>query len=170
MKKIILLLLLIAGASVSCRRSGGPQGDGAGLTVFRLNPGTIGLKQTKAVSVQEDALADVAVLQFDASGRFVKYIYKGGAVTDNELALDLVSGAEQTVVFVANVADDAPFKGFGGTLDECRALTRSVADEAALTAGGRLPMYGEYRGTIDGGQTRAAVVMRRAAAKIELSY
>ena len=170
MKKIILLLLLIAGASVSCRRSGGPQGDGAGLTVFRLNPGTIGLKQTKAVSVQEDALADVAVLQFDASGRFVKYIYKGGTVTDNELVLDLVSGAEQTVVFVANVADDAPFKGFGGTLGECRALTRSVADEAALTAGGRLPMYGEYRGTIDGGQTRAAVVMRRAAAKIELSY
>ncbi|WP_298064383.1 DUF4906 domain-containing protein [uncultured Rikenella sp.] len=169
MKKIILILL-IAGVLGACRKSDRPEFGGEGLTVFQLQPGSFDMKQTKMTSAQENTLVDVAVLQFDASGNFVKYIYKAGAVTDNKLALALASGSSQTVVFVANVADAAPFKTFAGTLAQCRALTKSVADEAALTAGNVLPMYGEYRGDVIGGKTQAAVVMKRAVAKIELSY
>ena len=87
-------------------------------------------------------MADIAVLQFDAAGDFVKYAYKAGPVADNRIALDLAAGTGQTVVFVAHVPDGAPFNGFTGTLDQCRALTRSVADEAALTAGNAVVMYG----------------------------
>ncbi|MCC8062108.1 MAG: DUF4906 domain-containing protein [Rikenellaceae bacterium] len=169
MKKIILLLLA-AGVLGACNRSDRPDIVGDGLATFRLSPGSFDMKQTKLSAAQENTLSNVAVLQFDASGNFVKYIYKGGAVANNKLALDLTSGTSQTVVFVANVADAAPFKTFSGNLAACRALTRAVADEAALTAGNALVMYGEYRGNIIGGQTQAAVVMKRAVAKIELSY
>lgn len=169
MKKIILILLL-AGAVCSCKRNDGTEPNGDRTTVFELKPGSFDMKQTKLTAVQENTLADVAVLQFDGAGNFVKYIYKAGAVTNNKLALDLTSGANQTVVFVANVADAAPFNDFSGTLEQCRALTKTVADEAALTAGNALVMYGEYRGAVVGGKTQAAVVMKRALAKIELTY
>lgn len=169
MKKIILLLL-IAGVLGACSKSDRPEFDGDGLTVFQLKSGSFDMKQTKLTSAQENTLSNVAVLQFNASGNFVKYIYKGGVVADNKLALDLVSGPSQTVVFVANVADAAPFKTFTGTLTQCRTLTKSLANEAALMTGNTLPMYGEYRGEIIGGKTQAAVVMKRAVAKIELSY
>lgn len=169
MKKIILILL-IAGVLGACNKSDRPDFVGDGLTVFRLKPGSFDMKQTKLTSAQENTLSNVAVLQFNASGNFVKYIYKAGAVTDNKLALDLVSGSSQTIVFVSNVADAAPFKTFTGTLTQCRALTKAVANEAALTTGNVLPMYGEYRGDVIGGKTQAAVVMKRTVAKIELSY
>lgn len=169
MKKIILILL-IAGVLGACNKSDRPNFDGDGLTVFQLKPGSFDMKLTKLTSAQENTLSNVAVLQFNASGNFVKYIYKAGAVADNKLALDLTSGSSQTVVFVANVADAAPFKTFTGTLAQCRALTKAVANEAALTTGNVLTMYGEYRGEIIGGKTQAAVVMKRAVAKIELSY
>lgn len=162
-------MLLIAGVLGACNRNDRPDLGGDGLTTFQLDPGSFDMKETKLTAAQENTLSNVAVLQFDAAGNFVKYIYKGGAVSNNKLALDLTSGSSQTVVFVANVAD-ATFKTFSGTLTAFRAQTLAVANEAALTAGNALVMYGEYRGNIVGGQTLAAVVMKRAVAKIELSY
>lgn len=170
MKKIILLLLTAGVWGVSCTRNDGLGGRGEGRAVFELNPGSFDRKQTKLTAVQENTMANVAVLQFDAAGNFVKYVYKSGIVADNKLAIDLTSGSDQTVVFVANVDNAAPFSTFSGTLAQCRALTREVADEAALTAGDAVVMYGEYRGDVVAGRTQAAVVMKRAVAKIELSY
>lgn len=147
-------------------RTGG--GDGA-LSTFTLNSGSFDLKETKLTTVQESALADVAVIQFKADGTFAKYIYKSGAVTGNKLALNLTSGNAQTVVFVANVAD-AAFNTFTGTLTDFRAKTLAVANEAALTTGNRMVMCGEYRGAVIAGQTLAAVTMKRVTAKVLFTY
>lgn len=169
--KQIILFLLVAVAVGSCKRNAAVEPSaGAGWTVFELHPGSFDMRRTKLDRTQENTMADIAVLQFDAAGDFVKYAYKAGPVADNRIALDLAAGTGQTVVFVAHVPDGAPFNGFTGTLDQCRALTRSVADEAALTAGNAVVMYGEYRGVVAAGKTQAAVVMKRAVAKIELTY
>lgn len=168
MKKIVWILL-IAGVLCACNRNDRSNLAGEGLTTFQLDPGSFDMKETKLTMVQENTLSNVAVLQFNAVGDFVKYQYVGGAVVNNKLALNLTSGSSQTVVFVANVAD-AAFKTFSGNLAAFRAQTLAVANEAALTAGNTLVMYGEYRGNIAAGQTPAAVVMKRAVAKIELSY
>lgn len=168
MKKIVWILL-IAGVLSACNRNDRPNLAGEGLTTFQLDPGSFDMKETKLTTVQENTLSNVAVLQFNAAGDYVKYQYVGGAVVNNKLALNLTSGSSQTVVFVANVAD-AAFKTFSGNLAAFRAQTLAVANEAALTAGNTLVMYGEYRGNITAGQTPAAVVMKRAVAKIELSY
>ncbi len=126
-----------------------------------------------ATGMHEDRMENIWVVQFDASGGCVRSTYYASYDPAN-FPVTLSNGTNQTVAFVANTFDADLFAGCTESWERFRALTRTVSEATIHTgtgAGDRyLPISGIYRGDITAAGLPAAVQMKRAVAKVRVTW
>lgn len=109
---------------------------------------------TKAGSVNEDQLHDLWILQFAGQSgedtlKLCKY-YPSEKIADNKVSVALYESAEPVrIYFIANVGSDK-FASLqtSETLASFESQVLGMADEAAVSGSGYLPMEGVYDGSI----------------------
>lgn len=141
-----------------------------------LDGGQMAETETKvipAAGMHEDEMANIWVLQFDASGACVRSKYYASYDPDN-FPVTLSNGTAQTVAFVANTFDPDLFNGYAGTWSAFQTLTRRVSEATLHTGEGAadryLPISGIYKGDITAAGLPAAVQMKRAVAKVRITW
>lgn len=131
-------------------------------------------KTIPATGMHEDEIANIWVLQFDASGGCVRSKYYG-SYDPNNFAVTLSNGTAQTVAFVANTFDATLFDGYAGSWSAFQAAAKTGLTEATVhTGAGAADRYliisGIYKGDITAAGLPAAVQMKRAVAKIKFTW
>jgi len=174
-KGIYILFIFIF---LSCQRDGvGPFEDSSSVRVnFKLNIPFLEMAETKA-DILENTVIDIWVLQFngqsDASVLIKADYYINPDIAS--LSLNLLTGTNQTVYFIANTCDknmfnstNAPLNTYSISLLKAKRVT--YASESDNFISSCLRMSGIYQGNIFATNTSFSVDLKRLAAKISFSY
>ncbi len=146
---------------------------------FRFKTESFGGQITKTtLSVDEDGITDIWVLQFDGSAStsvLRKAMYVSSVADINNLGVQLLTGDDQTVLFLTNSGDAELFSSSSVqigvyTIADYGQERKRILEEDELFNGDdyRLMMYGSYNGDIPGGAV--SVTLYRLCSKISFSY
>lgn len=149
---------------------------GTGGEMDEMTSSASSFSDTKVVpgtGMHEDQMANIWVLQFDASGGCVRSRYYSSYTPEN-FPVTLSNGTAQTVAFVANTFDPDLFTGYDGTWGAFQTLTKTVSEATIHTGTGSADRYllisGIYKGDITAAGLPAAVQMKRAVAKVRIAW
>lgn len=184
------MALALGSVLSSCTKEGGPGAGGltGGESTFNVtlnagsfagtpvNGGEMDRTDTKvipAAGMHEDDMANIWVIQFDASGACVRSRYYASYNPQN-FPVTLSNGTAQTVAFVANTFDATLFQNYAGTWSAFRALAKNAAEGTQHTGADATDRYllisGIYKGDITGAGLPTAVQMKRAVAKAKFTW
>ncbi|MDE5945010.1 MAG: DUF4906 domain-containing protein, partial [Rikenella sp.] len=146
---------------------------GAALGGGEMDETNLSTKVIPTTGMHEDQMANIWVLQFDASGGCVRSQYYSSYNPEN-FPVTLSNGTAQTVAFVANTFDPDLFAGYSGTWGAFQTLTKTVSEATIHTGAGSSDRYllisGIYKGDITAAGLPAAVQMKRAVAKVRIAW
>lgn len=166
------LLLAACGKDTAGTPEGGEPSDGGGMVemTFGLSASDLKTPVVKA-TVDDDLLDNLWVLQFDGQAEgsvleLCEYYPSERIATGNKVSVALYESDEAVrIYFVANVgADEFASLAAGSTLGDFEARVLALADEAAVSGSGYLPMAGTYDGSVSFQEQN--VTLTRMVAKI----
>lgn len=179
MKKLFISLLLILFLP-SCIKDSSNTDLNETYSSFKMIPVPISRDITKAgIAVNEDIIKDLWVLQFNGTApdsKLVKSVYISDIAEVNKIVLQLISGSDQKVEFIANTFDSGLFNSSNAPLGvfsnyDFKNKKRVITGESTLLTGVTskyIQLYGSYSGVIP---NRSSVIpLLHNCAKVTLNY
>lgn len=166
------LLLAACGKDTAGAPEGGEPSAGGGMVemTFGFSASDLKTPVVKAGTMDDDLLDNLWVLQFDGQAEssvleLCEY-YPLERIADNKVSVALYESDTQVrIYFVANVGqDEFASLAAGSTLGDFEARVLGMADEAAVSGSGHLPMAGTYDGSVS--FQEQDVTLTRMVAKI----